>query len=263
MNNYLNTLLILVIIAAAGLKASSATLNDDRLATEGTRIGRIYHLAVLSGDADMQNHAIKEFNTLLSGLRTQGQADILTKAFNNANIVLKNPYDDAQAYTRTFMDAYSANDSTAMTDAIDLANAVKRFYESERSADDAATFNRLHSAAREAAILGHGMRECHDSSCADFANKAAMLRQELANDSLALGIFNYNYDYYSIRLTTPEEDASKYADVINKATASGSQSNVDAAARIIGMIYQRYFLEKGKDEATRFNSRINQLIGIR
>lgn len=263
MNKRINLLLSIVILAVTSLTASATSLNDDRLAAEGARIGRMYHLAALSGDADMQNHAINEFNTILSSLRTQAQADILTNAFNNSNIVLKNPYDDAQAYTRAFMDAYSANDSIAMTDAIDLANAVKRFYESERSADDATTFDRLHSTAREAALLGYGMRECHGSSCADIANKTAMLRQELTNDSLALDIFNYNYDYYSIRLTSPEEDAARYAEAMNKATASGTQNNVNAAARIIGMIYQRYSLEKGEDEATKFNNRINELIGIR
>lgn len=236
-------------------------MSDDRLAHEGRRIGRAYHLALKSGDIDMQNDALNQFNEILVTLRKQSQADILTKAFNNVNINLTTPEKDAILYSRALMNARAKNDSIAIEDAIDIAKSVKEFYITERSNDDAIRYYNLYNNAVTGAELGN--KYCLESDVMarmDIISEASEIRHSLASDDIATQIFNDSFDYYSIKLTTPEEDAKYYSSEMKKAIASGNQSQIDIVARIIGMVYEHYSFDRNADEANQFNSLTNKLI---
>ena len=236
-------------------------LTDDRLAHEGRRIGIAYHLAVKSGDIDMQNDALNQFNEILVTLRKQSQADILTKAFNNVNIHLTTPEKDAILYSRALMNAHAKGDSIAIEDTIDIAKSVKEFYIVERCNDDANKYYNLYNIAVNGAELGNKYSVETDAMAQmEIISEAGEMRQSLESDSIASKIFNISFDYYSIRLKTPEEDAIYYSTEMKKAIASGQQSQVDAISRIIGMVFERYKFDCSDEAAALFNTRLNELI---
>ncbi|MBQ7041958.1 MAG: hypothetical protein IJN66_04555 [Muribaculaceae bacterium] len=255
--------IILLLILSVNAVAQN-TLSDDRLAHEGRRIGRAYHLAVKSGDVDMQNDALNQFNEILITLRKQSQADILSKAFNNVNIVLNTPEKDALLYSRALMNAKARKDSIAIMDAIDIAKSVKDFYAIERSNNDAERYYNLYDHAVTGADLGNEYRMTTDAmNRMDIISTANEIRQSLESDSTASEIFNDSFDYYSIALKTPEEDAIYFSTEMKKATASGQQSQVDAISRIIGMVFERYKFDCNDEAATLFNTRLNELISTK
>ncbi len=254
---------IFVILASYFIFSSNAyahsNLTDDRLAHEGRRIGIAYHLAVKSGDIDMQNDALNQFNEILVTLRKQSQADILTKAFNNVNIHLTTPEKDAILYSRALMNARAKGDSIAIEDATDIAKSVKEFYIAERCNDDALKYYNLYNFAVKGAELGYKYSiETDAMTRMDIVSEAGEIRQSIASDYIATQIFNDSFDYYSIKLTTPEEDARYYSNEMKKAIASDDQSQVDVIARIIDMVYERYSFDRNAEEAKQFNSLINK-----
>ena len=260
---FFGVLFSLALTLSADVSAQSS-LTNERLAQEGRRIGRDYHLAVKSGDIDSQNDALNRFNEILTTLRKQSQADILSKAFNNVNIVLNTPEKDALLYSRALMNAKAKKDSIAIMDAIDIAKSVKDFYAIERSNNDAERYYNLYDHAVTGADLGNEYRMTTDAmNRMDIISTANEIRQSLESDSTASEIFNDSFDYYSIALKTPEEDAIYFSTEMKKATASGQQSQVDAISRIIGMVFERYKFDCNDEAATLFNTRLNELISTK
>lgn len=257
---FFGVLFSLALTLSADVSAQSS-LTNERLAQEGRRIGRDYHLAVKSGDIDSQNDALNRFNEILTTLRKQSQADILSKAFNNVNIVLNTPEKDALLYSRALMNAKAKKDSIAIMDAIDIAKSVKDFYAIERSNNDAERYYNLYDHAVTGADLGNEYRMTTDAmNRMDIISTANEIRQSLESDSTASEIFNDSFDYYSIALKTPEEDAIYYSSEMKKAIATGEQAQVDIVSRIVRMVYERYKFDCSDESAKLFNTRLNELI---
>lgn len=255
-NTFLSALSILAIIPCS----AQTTLNDEQLAREGARIGRAYYSAQKNGDIDLQNDALNQFNEILITLRKQAQVDILTNAFNNVNVPISNPVQDTKRYTRAVMNAYASGDSIAIEDANDIALTVKKLYAGNSGNELSSQYAILFDNNLKCAQLG---REYSNTS--DFETRLSLKAEsqniiQAATDSLSANLHNETFDYYSITLTTPEEDAVTYSEYMKKATASGLQSQVDAVARIIGMVYERYSLERNESDAKLFNSRVNELL---
>ncbi len=238
---------------------NAQTMSDDRLAHEGRRIGLTYHLALKSGDTDMQNDAINQFNDILVTLRTQTQADILTNAFNNINIPITKPETDAIIYTRAIMNARAKNDSIAIEDANDIAAAVKEIYLTDRNAEESQLYAGLFEKSLAGATWGAKYSTADESAKSAIKADADNFKAAFQADTVAVKVFNDSFDYYSINLTTPDEDAKKYSAIMKDATASGQQANVDAAARIIGLVYERYCFDRNGEEAKQFETAINEL----
>ena len=146
-------------------------------------------------------------------------------------------------------------------DAIDIAKSVKEFYIVERCNDDANKYYNLYNIAVNGAELGNKYSVETDAMAQmEIISEAGEMRQSLESDSIASKIFNISFDYYSIRLKTPEEDAIYYSTEMKKAIASGQQSQVDAISRIIGMVFERYKFDCSDEAAALFNTRLNELI---
>lgn len=254
-NIFLSAFSILAIIPC-----SAQNYNDEQLAREGARIGRAYYSAQKNGDVDLQNDALNQFNEILITLRKQAQVDILTNAFNNVNVPLSTPIQDAKRYTRAVMNAYASGDSIAIEDAYDIASTVKKLYSSKSDSTLSVKYATLFDNNLKCAQLGHEYSNSTDPEIRLSLKAESQSIIQSSTDSLATDLLNETFDYYSITLTSPEKDAITYSEYMNKATASGLQSQVDAVARIIGMIYERYSLERNETEANIFNSRLNELL---
>ena len=94
----------------------------------------------------------------------------------------------------------------------------------------------------------------------EIISEAGEMRQSLASDSIATKIFNNSFDYYSITIKTPEEDAIYYSSEMKKAIATGEQAQVDIVSRIVRMVYERYKFDCSDESAKLFNTRLNELI---
>ncbi len=240
----------------------TSTIDDNTLSSEGGRLGRAYNVAMKADDITKQNEVIDEFNSILEQLRKQHQVDIFTNAFNNINIPITNPETDAILYSRALMNAYAKNDTIAIEDASDIAETVKKLYSIERDSSYSELFAKLYKCAVSGAISGKEYSQAADSIVAKaITDKANIENKKICNgDSVAIKIFNDSFDYYSISITTAEEDAVKYSNMMKHAIASGKQANIDAVARITGYVYEHYSFDRNKEEAEQFNNRVNELI---
>lgn len=241
---------------------SWATTDDNTsLANHGLRLGWAYSEALKAGDTEKQADIITEFNDILKTLRKQEQADILVNAFNNCTVPITNPETDAILYSRALMNAHAKADSTAIADASDIAKTVRNIYLSNRNEQEAVQFAQLYECAVSGARLGNEYSFSDEVNGKAIKTKTEQTRNNLcAGDSLSVKAFNDSFDYHSIRLTTPENDAEIYSEQMIAATKSGIQSSVNFTARIIGFVYEHYCFERNNEEADRFNSLINKLI---
>lgn len=258
----LSASIIATIILTTASSAQTTVPDNNTLASEGARLGRAYNAAMKAGDAGKQNEIINEFNSILITLKKQEQADILTNAFTNCTVPITKPETDALLYSRALMNAYAKGDSIAIEDATDIAGTVKNIYSTERTPEQAELYARLYDCAVSGARLGKEYSEATDTTaCNGITAKADEIRSTVcAGDSLSTKIFNDSFDYYSIRLTTPEDDAAIYSEKMKQAGATGNQSQVNAVARMIGYVYEHYSLERSKEDADRFSTLTNELI---
>ena len=97
------------------LSAQTHTL--DYLSKEGARIGRMFRNATKANDVDAQNAALTQIDEILATLKTQEQVDALTNAFNNTNVEITIPEQDAVAYVRALGNARIALDEIGIEDA--------------------------------------------------------------------------------------------------------------------------------------------------
>ncbi len=231
------------------------------LVNHGLRLGLAYSEALKSGNTEKQSEIINEFNGILKTLRKQEQADILVNAFNNHTVPITNPETDAILYSRALMNAHGKADSTAIQDASDISETVKNIYLSNRNAQEAMQFTHLYECAVSGARLGNEYSLSDEVSGKAIKAKAEQTSNKLcAGDSLSVKVFNDSFDYHSIRLTTPENDAEIYSEQMIAATKSGNQSSVNFTAKIIGFVYEHYCFERNREEADLFNTHINKLI---
>ncbi len=255
----LKTILAATLISGNFSLSHAQALSDEQLAREGARIGRAYYMATKNNDADLQNDALLQFNEILTTLKKQAQVDILTNAFNNVNIPIDKPEIDAKRYTRALMNAYRTGDSIAIEDATDIAQTVKNIYAIERSADEASRYATLYDLTATCAMLGYEYSQTNEyATRTSLSMQAEEIQKGLSSDAEASQLLKNTFDYYSIALSTPEEDATKYSELMRKATSSGEQAQVDEVARITGMVYERYSLERSTDEAKKFNTLLNE-----
>ncbi len=257
-------ILKLLITASIILISTTTVSAENQSATEimetGTRIGKLYYKALRAEDTAGQNAALAEFNEILSTMRNQADIDIFTAAFTRSNIDISTPEKDARLYSRAVIKATRACDSIGVIDANDIATTVILLYKTERPVEEAKQYHDYYMAAITASQLGYEASEAKsDDISASILNHAAEQRATYATDSVAAKIWDDCIDFHSIRLSSIEEDAAKYADSLKAATKSGSQEQLDATARIIGFVYERYYLDRSEAEAKQFNDRVNEL----
>lgn len=260
MNNFklFLTLSIIVLTSMAGV---SQSLSDAELVASGTKIGQAYHQALTAGDVAAQNDALNQFNEILATLRRQQQVDLFSNAFTHSNIHLTTPEKDARLYSRTVIKAIRANDSIGVEDAYAIAFTVGQRYYSEAPADTAAMFESYYKAAITSSLHGYNQSVATDNvSRDDIARQASKDRNIYATDSITEKLWDDCFDFHSIVLSSTEEDAIRYADMLKTASKSGEQTQLDAVARIIGFVYERYYLDRSADEAKKFNARVNELV---
>lgn len=257
----LSTAFYLITATTFSALAGSVVPDDKTLAHEGARLGRAFNIAMKAGDAKAQNDIINEFNSILVTLKKQSQADILTGAFNNCNVPITRPETDAILYSRALMNAHISKDPIAIEDAEDISETVKKIYATDREAQEADRFSKLYECAVNGARLGYEYSLTNDSTRSKaITDNASVTRNTICSaDSLSIKVFNDSFDYYSINLTTPENDAEIYSKKMKQATASGKQSDINAIARIVGYVYERYSFDRSKEEADKFNSLLNSL----
>lgn len=257
----LSTAFYLITATTFSALAGSVVPDDKTLAHEGARLGRAFNIAMKAGDAKAQNDILNEFNSILVTLKKQSQADILTGAFNNCNVPITSPETDAILYSRALMNAHLSKDPIAVEDAEDISETVKKIYATDREAQEADRFSKLYECAVNGARLGYEYSQTNDSTRSKaITDNASVTRNTICSgDSLSIKVFNDSFDYYSINLTTPENDAEIYSKKMKQAAASGKQSDINAIARIVGYVYERYSFDRSKDEADKFNSLLNSL----
>lgn len=256
---FLKIVLNCVVIFTA-LPVLSQDLTHEQLAREGTRIGRSYYLATRNNDPDLQADAINQFNEILVTLKKQVQVEILTNAFNNANIPIETPIIDARRYVRALMNAHRLGDSIAIEDAEDIAETVKRIYVAEREEQEAANYATLYDATVLCAQLGAKAMGVDSVQYAMLKAEAKTASQPFEPDSTKVAMLNDTFDYYAIVLTDAKRDAECYASKMNQAASSGSQAKADAVSRLVAMAYERYTLERGAEEAKLFITTYNDLV---
>ena len=258
--NILKSLLFSSAIVIPVYIAASEPLSPTKLTAEGTRIGQAYNAALKAHDSAGQNAALAEFNDLLATLRKQEQIDIFSSAFTHANIAITSPDKDAVIYSRAIINAMHTGDSTGIEDANDIALTVLLRYENETDAATARQYRSCYDAAISASRLGYELSTASsDSISSAITNHAETLRTTFSADSVASKIWNNCFDFHSIRLSSIEDDAAKYATRLKNASKSGSQDQLDAELRIIGYVYERYYLDRSEADAKQFNSRVNEL----
>lgn len=242
-------LIIAIGIAGASCHINAQVPDDATLKEEGTRLGIAFYTAGQAGDTNAQNAVLNEFNDILLSLKKQYQVDILTDAFNRCNVPLSTPQQDAKAYSRTLMNAKISGDSIAIEDANDIIVTVRKLY-NERSIEEAAKFEFYLNAANTGGTLG--LEQSTDAYNLE--------RAQFESDSLAVNLYDYSYGYYSVKITTVEDDATTYSQMMREATTTGDQEEVNRIGKIIGYVYEHYSLERGKEDANLFNERLNELI---
>lgn len=258
-NKFLKTALCCVVLLTA-LPVLSQDLTHEQLAREGARIGRCYYLATRNNDSDLQADAINQFNEILVTLKKQVQVEILTNAFNNANIPIETPLVDARRYTRALMNAHRSGDSIAIEDAEDIAETVKRIYVAEREESEAADYASLYDATVQCAQLGAKAAGVDSTQYDMLKAEAKTASQPFEADSAKVTMLNDTFDYYALMLTDAKRDAEHYASQMNQLASSGSQAEVDAVSRLVAMVYERYTLERGAEEAKLFITTFNTLV---
>lgn len=239
--------------------ASSQALSERDLAREGTRIGRAYHMALRNGDVELQNDALSQFNEILITLRKQSQADIFTNAFNRANILISSPVTDVKLYTQTTMKALLSGDSIAISDAQDIALTVKQIYASERDSSEAEYYALLYDANVKCGTLGNLLSKSSDNDKISlYKNEAEQLKKQFSSDTTAVKVLENTFEYFSVAITTPRNDADKYIDAHKKAVLENNADRAESIRRKIQITYSRYQIERNKDEAELFRTLIDQ-----
>lgn len=262
MNN-LKKVLTLSFVALTFSIGVSQSLSDAELVASGTKIGQAYHQALTAGDVAAQNDALNQFNEILATLRRQQQVDLFSNAFTHSNIHLTTPEKDARLYSRAVIKALRANDSIGVEDAYAIAFTVGQRYYSEAPADTAAMFESYYKTAITSSLHGYNKSVAVDVARRDdISRQASEERNIYATDSVTAKLWDDCFDFHSINLSSVEEDAIRYADMLKTASKSGEQTQLDAVARIIGFVYERYYLDRSADEAKQFNARVNELVEV-
>lgn len=258
--NFFKSLILSLIVFTPLLTIASEPLTQAQLTADGTRIGKAYNTALKADNSTGQDAALSEFNDYLATLRKQEQIDIFSLAFTHSNIEITQPDKDASIYSRAVIKALRACDSIGIEDAYDIATTVLLRYETEKDSATARQYRKYYNAAITASRLGlDASMAASDSINTIIINQAKEQREAYSTDSIASKVWDDCFDYHSIRLSSVEEDATKYANRLIEASKSGEQSKLDAELRIIGYIYERYYIDRSEADAKHFNTRVNEI----
>ncbi len=258
--NILKPVILSTIFFAPSLAIASEPLTPAQLTAEGTRIGKAYHAALKAENAAEMDAALGEFNDFLGNLRKQEQVDVFSSAFTHSNIIITSPDKDAIIYSRAVINALQSSDSISIEDANDIATTVLLRYEVETDSATSQKYRTYYDTALTASRLGiEASSAATDSINSSIINRAKELQTTYSTDSISTKIWNDCFDFHSIRLSTVEEDATKYANRLIEASKSGEQSKLDAEIRIIGYIYERYYIDRSEADAKQFNTRVNEI----
>ena len=252
--------LLTVFVFANTLVAQVMSLEE--LAREGARIGRQFKAATAAGDVNGQNAALDEIDAILATLKKQEQVDALTNAFNNCNVAISNPSQDALAYTMALGNAIEAGDDIGIEDANDIIATVRQQY-LERSNDEQQILDKYFSIAKEALDLGVLAYNANGDAneISRIETQVAELHNKYSEDKELVKIIDELYGIFSIKITDLENDAQLCAREIIKAKCSGeSPAYFEKARRLSGYYYKKYALCKGEEEAKRLNDRINAIL---
>lgn len=239
----------------------SQTLSIDDLSREGVRLGLIFNNATKVGDVEAQNKVLDDVDAILSTLKKQEQVDAFMNAFNNCNIEISTPENDAIMYVRALGNAQVARDEIGIEDAQDIITEVKNKYLALGD-EKYQLFVKYFDVANKSLELGILQRNAYGDEV--VINNVAMqlnnLRKEYSTDAASMKIIDDTYGYFSVVTTNLEYDAQQYAEKMVAAQKSGNIDHVNEVAKNIGYLYQRYYYEKGKSVADELNNKINQIV---
>lgn len=239
----------------------SQTLSLEGLSREGVRLGRIFNNAIKVGDVEAQNKALEDVDAILSTLKKQDQVDAFMNAFNNCNIEISTPENDAIMYVRALGNAQVARDEIGIEDAQDIIAEVKNKYLALGN-EKYQLFVKYFGIASKSLELGILQRNASGDEV--VINNVTMqlndLHNEYSTDEVSMKIIDDTYGYFSVVTTNLEYDAQLYAEKMVAAQKSGNLDQVNDVAKKIGYLYQRYYYEKGKSVADDLNNKINQIV---
>ncbi len=240
---------------------SAQTYTLDCLSKEGARIGRMFRNATKANDVDAQNAALTQIDEILATLKTQEQVDALTNAFNNTNVEITIPEQDAVAYVRALGNARIALDEIGIEDAQDIIEKVKSLY-LERDADQYVVFKKYLDVANRSLEIGILARNAYGDEVVikNVNEQLSALKNEFAADSVSLKIVDDVYGYVSPVITNVEYDAQMCAEKMIEARKNGSKEAQRKVSTEIMYFYQRYSIEKGEVEAGQFQNLVNEII---
>ena len=251
---------ICALLIVGVLCAQTYTL--EYLSKEGTRIGRMFRNATKANDVDAQNAALTEIDEILATLKNQEQVDALTNAFNNTNVEITTPEQDAVVYVRALGNARIALDEIGIEDAQDIIEKVKSLY-LERDADQYVALKKYLEIANRSLEIGILARNAYGDEVVikSVDEQLLALRNELAADSVSLKIIDDVYYYVSPVITNVEYDAQMCAEKMIEARKNGSKDAQQKISNEIIALYQRYSIEKGEIEANKFQNLVNEIVG--
>ena len=254
------TLIALLCVAFSAISLSAQVESLDELARKGARIGRQFKAAIEAGDVKAQTAALDEIQSILLTLKKQEQVDALTNAFNNCNVLISNPSQDALAYTMALGNAIVDKDSIGVEDANDIIETVRQKYLTI-SSEKHQSFEKYLSIAKEALDLGISVSNANgdDNEIARIETQVRGLCDKCSGDKESEKIINELYGIFAIKITDIENDAQICANKIIKALSKdNSQQLLDKALNEVGYYYKKYALHMGEDVAKTLNDKINQ-----
>lgn len=250
--------LLCVFISSSSLFAQEISLEE--LARKGARIGRQFKAATEAGDENGQKAALNEIELILGTLKKQEQVDALSNAFNNCNVLISSPSQDALAYTMALGNAIVAGDNIGIEDANDIIETVRQKYLTI-SSEKHQSFEKYLSIAKEALDLGISALNANgdDNEIARIETQVRGLCDKCSGDKESEKIINELYGIFAIKITDIENDAQICANKIIKALSKdNSQQLLDKALNEVGYYYKKYALHMGEDVAKTLNDKINQ-----
>ncbi len=250
---------VCALLIVGALCAQTYTL--DYLSKEGARIGRMFRNATKANDVDAQNAALTEIDEILATLKTQEQVDALTNAFNNTNVEITTPEQDAIAYVRALGNARIDCDEIGIEDAQDIIEKVKSLY-LERDAEQYMAFKNYLDIANRSLEVGILARNAYGDEVVikSVDEQLSALRNKFAADSVSLKIVDDVYGYVSPVITNVEYDAQMCAEKMIEARKNGSKEAQQKVYNEMIFLYQRYSIEKGEIEANKFQNLVNEII---
>ncbi len=258
--NDMNVRRIFCIVSIFCFIASSLAENSiEYLNREGARIGRYFKKATQEGNVEGQNIALLQMDSILSTLKKQEQVDALTNAFNNCNVEITVPKNDAILYMRALGNALVAHDDIGAEDAKDIIENVKQQYKT-KSVDEYNAFEKYLKAADAGILLGIAKRNASSEELSEIKNQESAIKTTYENDGELLDVFVSICGFFSTKITDIDSDADLCASKILEAQKSGKQELIDEAKKEVVYMYEHYLLEQGEDVATLFDKKVNEIL---